>query len=123
MVVVSNSYLEMPDMTINAQYILNYFLAKGWTKNAICGMLGNMQSESTINPGLWEVGGGGGFGLVQWTPASDLYNITNTINVDPNTMDGQLAAIQYEVDNGLQWIYSGMTFQEFTHSTDTPYNL
>lgn len=49
-----NFYLNMPQMTENAKHIMSYLLDKGWTKNAICGMLGNMQTESTINPGIWQ---------------------------------------------------------------------
>ena len=52
-VISSNAYLTVAQMTGNAQYILNYLMARGWTKEAVCAMLGNMQSESTINPGIW----------------------------------------------------------------------
>lgn len=34
----------------NANIIRSFFLDKGWTINAICGMLGCMMGESTINP-------------------------------------------------------------------------
>jgi len=34
----------------NANVIVTFFLNEGWTLNAICGILGNMQAESTINP-------------------------------------------------------------------------
>lgn len=34
----------------NANNIRSFFLQRGWSINAICAMLGNMQSESTINP-------------------------------------------------------------------------
>ena len=34
----------------NANIIRSFFLDKGWTIEAICGMLGCMQGESTINP-------------------------------------------------------------------------
>lgn len=34
----------------NANLIKSFFESEGWTLNAICGMLGNMQAESTINP-------------------------------------------------------------------------
>ena len=55
-------------MQNNAVLLWSYFKAQGWTLNAVAAMLGNMQSESTINPGIWE---GldpfvGGYGLVQW---------------------------------------------------------
>lgn len=34
----------------NANIIRSFFISKGWTINAICGMLGCMQGESTVNP-------------------------------------------------------------------------
>lgn len=122
-----NTYLSLEEKTINAQYILNYLTTKGWTKNAICGMLGNMESESTINPQLWEVPHTGdfsyGFGLVQWTPATKLYDWCVSNSKDYTQMDSQLDRICWEVENDEQWISSVMTFQEFTQSTDTAYNL
>lgn len=36
----------------NANCIKSFFRIEGWTLQAICGMLGNMQAESTINPAL-----------------------------------------------------------------------
>ena len=35
---------------INANNIKSFFINQGWTLEAICGMLGNMQAESTLNP-------------------------------------------------------------------------
>ena len=52
--IISNAYLSQSQMTDNAQYIADYLINKGWTRNAIAGILGNMQRESTLNPGLWE---------------------------------------------------------------------
>ena len=34
----------------NANIVRSFFLNEGWTINAICGMIGCMQGESTINP-------------------------------------------------------------------------
>ena len=51
---ISNAYLTTAQMAGNAQYIADYLIARDWTQNAIAGMLGNMQRESNINPGLWE---------------------------------------------------------------------
>ena len=56
----------------NAIYIKNYLTEKGWSLEAICALLGNMEHESGINPALWQhfnqTGNGHGYGLVQWTP-------------------------------------------------------
>lgn len=114
-------------MTANANYIYSYLTAKGWTKNAICGMLGNMQTESTINPSIWqsliENNLVGGYGLVQWTPATKYIDWAVANNLNYSAMDSNLKRIDYEVENNIQFAHPTMTFQEFTVSTDTPYNL
>lgn len=46
----SSNTLTMEQMKANANYIYRYLSSKGWTINAISGLLGNMQSESAINP-------------------------------------------------------------------------
>ena len=46
----SSNALNMSQMEINAIYIWRALSSKGWTLNAVAGMLGNMQSESAINP-------------------------------------------------------------------------
>lgn len=46
----SSNSLNLEQMKINATYIWNYLSSFGWTKNAVAGILGNMQSESSINP-------------------------------------------------------------------------
>ena len=62
---------EGPQSEANASYIFSFFRQQGWSDNAICGLLGNTTWESYNNPGFWERGGYGGFGIVQWTPASN----------------------------------------------------
>ena len=53
----------------NAAYIYNYFSKRGWSGQAICGLLGNIQDESQMNPGAWQGwhNTGIGYGLVQWS--------------------------------------------------------
>lgn len=62
----------------NAYCIITYLLAQGWQFEAICGLLGNIQSEGQTQPGKWESDAYGdtskGFGLVQWTPATKYFN-------------------------------------------------
>ena len=64
---------QLEEMQNNAVLIWNYFKSQGWTLNSVAAMLGNMQSESTINPGIWENLDpiiSNGYGLVQWTPST-----------------------------------------------------
>ena len=51
---ISNNYLSESQMQGNALEVYKYFAGKGWTLNAIGGILGNMEKESNINPGLWQ---------------------------------------------------------------------
>ena len=122
----SNKYLSEygTEMTANANYIYSFFTEKGWTKNSICAMLGNMQKESTINPGIWEnLESGnynGGLGLVQWTPASKLINWCDENNLVYTSIEAQCKRIIYELENGGQWEATSSypeSFSQFTKST------
>ena len=127
MYISGNRYLTLDEMKINANYIYTYLTNAGWTKQSICGVLGNMQTESTINPAIWQsLNSGntdGGFGLVQWTPSTKYTNWCTTNSLVYTEMDSNLLRILYEVTNSLQWGNATMTFAQFTQSTDTPYNL
>lgn len=96
-------------MKNNARIIRDYFYSKGWTINATAAIVGNMQAESGINPGRWEndnVGNlSGGFGLVQWTPATKIRNWIDLMfgDGDYTSGDHQLERIIYELNKGLQY--------------------
>lgn len=122
-----NAFLTREEMTINARYIAGKLLASGWTLESIAAMLGNMETESTINPGIWENLDEGnfevGFGLVQWTPATKYTSWCVQNILDPYAMDSALARIEYELENGLQWISTDtypLTFRAFKTSTLHP---
>jgi hypothetical protein len=122
--------LTMDEMTVNANFILSYLMGKGWTKNSVCGLLGNIQTESSMNPARWQGDNVGdttnGFGLTQWTPATKYLDWASANGYDYKSMEGNLERILYEVANNLQWfggVSGTLTFQEWTQSTDTPYNL
>lgn len=120
-----NRYLTKSEMKNNALEIYSHFSALGWSVNAICAMLGNMETESTINPGIWEsltVDTSRGYGLVQWTPATKYIDWAGEGYEDGNK---QCERIQYEVENGLQWFSNPsapievppISFSEFSVST------
>ena len=98
---VSNYYTAT--QTANATYIYNYFINQGWTSQATAGMLGNMVAESGLKPDQWEIGGGGGYGLVQWTPATAMQNWCNSNGYNYASLAGQCAYIQYQMTHGLQF--------------------
>lgn len=110
----------------NARYIYSYFVNKGWTPQAVCGMLGNIQSESGIVADIWESGVGPGYGLVQWTPSSKLIDWCNSQGLDYHDIGAQCARINYEMNNGIQFAPSmsyTMTAQQFIKSTESANTL
>ena len=132
----TNQYgvLSREDMEHNATIINGILSFYGWTSQAISALLGNMEAESGINPARWQndnVGNlSGGFGLVQWTPATKIinwiaeqYSIGALPNDDYTDGNNQLARIRYEVENSVQYHPTQAypeTFKEFTESTKTP---
>lgn len=126
----SSNALTMEQMRVNAKYIYSYLKAEGWTLNAIAGVLGNMQHESSINPGRWEgndVGDGPGYGLTQWTPYTK-YTEWVVLNgySDPSEMDANLTRLVYEFSHAVQYYPTDNypeTRSEFKESTKSAYYL
>ena len=126
-----NRYLSTAEMQNNATCIFNYLFPKGWTKNAIAGMLGNMESESTINPAIWQgltegSGGGGGYGLVQWTPWTNYTDWADSNGYEWDDGNAQLKWIDEVTVSFGQWIQTDLypiSFAQFKTSIDTPENL
>ena len=119
-----NYYLSLSQMKVNAEYIYSYLTDYGWSKNSICAMLGNMQRESTINPGIWQNLDSGntslGYGLVQWTPATKYLDWCEITGFEPSSMEGNLERIIFEMVNNLQYIPTSdypETFEQFVQST------
>lgn len=106
-------YLTQSEMENNANIIINYYRSIGMNDKTIAGILGNMQAESTLSPVLTERGGGGGYGLVQWTPMSVLQNHASILGLTPYTSgDNQIRIIIQEMIGSLdvrEW-YSTSAF-------------
>lgn len=116
----------------NANNIAYFFRQQGWTLEAICGMLGNMQAESYLNPAQWQHNIAvesiyTGYGLVQWTPRTKYTDFAESYGIDwRNNYDFELTRIQYELEHDLQWqpvLWHGMTFAQYAQSTDSVYTL
>lgn len=125
-----NRLLTDEERKVNARYIYLYLTARGWTLNAIAGFLGNVEHESTINPGLWqsmnEGNLSGGYGLTQWTPASKYIDWCTENGLEKSEMDSALKRVEYELENGGQYYKTEaypITFAEFSKSSQTPYYL
>lgn len=79
--IVTRDYLTQAQMENNASLVWGALSARGWSMAAVAGVLGNVEAESTINPGIIEnrlpnppaSWAGVGYGLVQWTPGSKIW--------------------------------------------------
>ena len=120
-------WLSESESLKNAQKVVDYLYTdnKDWSKESIAALIGNMRHESSINPNMYEYGydwsSDRGFGLVQWTPRSKFWNWGKGKGYSDSQLrsgDSQLARIDYEVDNNIQWIpkssnFNGFTFKQF----------
>ena len=124
---ISNNYLTESHMQGNALEVYNFFSARGWTLNAIAGMLGNMERESNINPGLWQSlnygNYSGGYGLVQWTPATNYTDWASANGYSITDPQGQMIWIDTVTVSSGQWIATSeynLSFDAFKTSTQSP---
>lgn len=122
-----NFYLSLDQMKTNATCIYDLLSSAGWSLEAICGLLGNTETESTHNPGIWQnlaVNVGPGYGLTQWTPASKYRVWCSKQGLEPARMESAIARLKYEVVHpSEQWVQHSaynMSFSEFTQSTESP---
>lgn len=107
----------------NAEIIYDFFRSKGWTSEAITGMLGNIHAESGIVADIDERSGGGGYGIVQWTPKTKLTGWAKNEKLDYTDLLVQCARIQWELENSYQFYKTTKypyTFKEFIRSTADP---
>lgn len=105
--------LTQEEMINNADIVIDTYRLKGFSDEVIASLLGNFQNESGINPLREEVGGGGGFGLIQWTPKKVLINHMATVGLSPYT-DGdnqtELVLLELSPSSGVNSWYSSAPF-------------
>lgn len=118
-----NIFLGEDDMKENAKMVFERLSKRGFSRNAICAILANMECESTINPGIWEnlqpyIGG---YGLVQWTPYE---KYSEWAGADwQNNGDAECDRIAYEFDHGIQYYATNnypLSAAEFKVSNESP---
>ena len=117
-------WLSESESLQNAQLVANHLIPQGWTKESVSALCGNMRHESSINPDMYEFnyawGDDRGYGLVQWTPRSKYWDWAESRNLPPRNGDSQLARIDYEVEQNIQWISTPNypeTYAQFRAST------
>lgn len=125
--IYGNRWLTMGEMQNNATIMLNYFLSKNWTINAIAGMFGNLQPESTMNPGIWQNLNPDnpdlGWGLAQWTPSTKYTDWADAHGYARDDGDAQLLWLTEEMVPTGEWIPTddyNLSYLEYQQSTESP---
>ena len=121
-----SAYLTQSEMENNATEFYGYFNSKGFTIESVAGMLGNLQQESNINPGMKQTASASsGWGLIQWTPSSNLTDYASAHGSDWATGEIQTQLMWDEIINGYggQWLPKpslgyGYTGAEFSQLSD-----
>lgn len=94
-----DKYLNQKEKQQNATIIYNSLKREGWSHNAICAVLGNMEQESTINPGFYQRDGSA-YGLVQWDPSTKYTNWATKNGYAYDSISGQLKYLVYSMQPG-----------------------
>ncbi|MHC5217948.1 phage tail tip lysozyme [Enterococcus sp. LJL128] len=113
------------DAQKNAWEIWSLLKEKGYTEEAIAGLLGNIDQETggTFVGDTNELSGGGGYGLIQWTPKSNLMTAMKTAGItgDYKSIKTQVEVIDWELSGvGRGYIptssypFSGEEFKKLT---------
>lgn len=122
-----NKFLSESEKKHNATIIYIRLKDEGFSTQAISGILGNWEHESSINPGMWQNQSTGsaslGYGLAQWTPSTKITNYLTNKGLEINDGDGQLDYFIENVSSDWSTPNSGMGFPAFKTSTDTPEKL
>lgn len=148
--IASDQYLQPQEKDDNAKLVWDYLTGLGWTPNAVAGILGNMDVESSVNPALIEGRGyhtlpnnntvlaittATGVGLVQWTgttptPPAGQKLASFAIRYNKNWYDGELQCFRLEQEyaNDLQFDHRTIdgvswNWQTYTASRETPEKL
>lgn len=148
--IATDQYLTQQHRDENAQLVYTHLRGLGWTREAVAGILGNMDVESTMNPALIEgrnvhtlidnntclqIGTGTGVGLVQWTghtptPPAGQKLASFAIRHSMNWYDGvcQCQRLEAEYNDDLQFDHGTVDgvswdWQTYVVSTETPEQL
>lgn len=91
----------------------NAIRGAGYSPIATAAAMGNIQAESGFNPNIIEAGGGGGFGLCQWTGGrrTQLENFAKSKGKSPGDIDVQLEFLLVEIANRVSSNSLSLTYE------------
>jgi len=104
----------------NQQTALQFFQSKGWTPAQAAGIVGNLQTESNLNPQAFNGAGGGNgaAGIAQWRGDRQTnFQARYGIPVRQATLEQQLDFVNYELTEGTEKA-AGAKLKATTNATD-----
>lgn len=96
--------------TTNQEKVFTYLTSKlGLNAAAACGIMANIERESSFNPAA-SGGGGKYYGICQWggSRKTALIDFCKAQGLDYTTLEGQLAFLQHELVNSYGKVYTYM---------------
>lgn len=100
------------------EFAMDFFIGRGFTKEAAAGIVGNLIAESGVNPKSEQYGGGPGRGIAQWSVDQrwqTYLKFANNRKLDPLDLEAQLRFIIHEMPS--QMGESAKTIKTMTDST------
>lgn len=86
------------------EYSMDFFISRGFTREAAAGIVGNLLAESGINPKSKQYGGGPGRGIAQWSVDQrwqTYLKFAKNRKLDPASLDAQLRFIVHEMPSQM----------------------
>ncbi|MGH7238101.1 MAG: phage tail tip lysozyme, partial [Candidatus Saccharimonadales bacterium] len=87
----------------NVKDSYDFFVQNGFSPTQAAGIVGNLMLESgfnkTVNPTQLELVRGGGYGIAQFTPPTDMEKWVIAKGEDPDSLKGQLDYLLYSLNN------------------------
>ena len=106
--------------TSNKDKVYTALVKEGLSSAAACGIMANIEKESSFNPSAGSTSGA--YGLCQWTGArrSNLFSFCSKNGYSSSSVEGQVAFLMHE----LRTSYSGVlnTLKNVANSADGAYN-
>lgn len=101
----------------------NFFTSKGYSPELASGIIGNLMTESGLNPGVWAGDNSGSYGIGQWLGErlqglKDFAASRGTAIDDLNT---QLAYVDYELKNGESEAFKSISNSDLSQPEGAAY--
>ncbi len=106
----------------NMMTVINRLMSSGLPNMCIeiaCGIAGNIKAESEFNYTAINKNGGA-YGLCQWyqTRIGKLYDYCKSVNISPNSLDGQIRFLIHELDTSYKNVYNTISSSEYRNNID-----